>query len=285
MDKGQRTGNGQRTVDREWTTDKGQRTTDQKSGIRVLVHCPLSSVRCLLSVVRPLSLVLFILIGCGSPEVQSPEEIRFQESEGNVGYLQLNLSNTSGAITHYKIRIEGEGFETKEETLSKEAGGVAIQGIPAGKNRQIEVSALNNKGQTLREGILENVEIIAGLGLTLNIPLQAVPLVLNFQDGAYESNRRVFFSVLTDPGHRVGLRGEKNYADILSGSEAVFANGQGLARFYPGLLPAGQQAFEVIDFDSGKSSRISLRLWDGQAIAPAPLWAASATDTTVGGIR
>lgn len=228
---------------------------------------------------------LLTFAGCGGLGVQSPQEIRFEESNGDVGYLQLNLSNTTGAITHYHIKIEGEGFEPKEEILSKEAGGVAIEGIPAGSNRRIQVLALNKKGQTLREGILEGVAITPGEIASLNIILQAVPVVLNFGEGDYQSNRRLFFSVLTDPGDRIALRETAAYTDILSGRETVEADSKGLVRFYPGILPAGLHTFEVIDFDSSKSSHISVRLWDGGAIGPAPLWAASSIETTVGGIR
>lgn len=237
-------------------------------------------------------LILLLLFSCGGNEATPPGEIVFQETMGDVGYIHLNLSNTQdinvselGTITQYKIKIEGEGFEPTETILSKESKGVVLSGVPVGNNRRIKVQALNHAGQILREGLVEGVTIESGKSLSLDMTLEAVPLVVNRREGDFLSNARLFFHVLTDPKHRVEIHGDSALRDLLSGSERTESNGQGLAKFFSGPVPPGDHSFEIIDVDSGKSSKIRLRFWDGQDVRPAPLWAGGSRDTILGGAR
>lgn len=237
-------------------------------------------------------LILLLLFSCGGNETPPPGEIVFQETTGDVGYIHLNLSNTQninvselGTITQYKIKIEGEGFESKETVLSKESKGATLSGIPVGKNRCIEVQALNHAGQILREGLVEGVTIESGKSLNLDMALEAVPLVINRREGDFLSNARLFFHVLTDPKHRVEIHGGSIFRDLLSGNERIESNDRGLAKFFTGVVPPGDQAFKIVDVDSGKSSRIKLRFWDGQDVRPAPLWAGGSRETILGGAR
>lgn len=235
---------------------------------------------------------LLVFAGCGGNEATPSGEIVFEEAAGDVGYIHLNLSNTKniniselGTITQYKIRIEGEGFEPKEKILSKESKGVALSGIPVGKKRRVQVFALNRENQILREGLVEGVAIEIGKSLDLEIALEAVPLVVNRREGDFLSNGRLFFHVLTDPKRRIAIRGESFFHDILSGKESAESDDQGLAKFFPGTIPPGDHSFEIVDVDSGKSSKILLHLWEGQAVRPAPLWAGGSEKSVLGGVR
>ncbi|MBI4224543.1 MAG: hypothetical protein HY609_06370, partial [Deltaproteobacteria bacterium] len=182
-----------------------------------------------------------------------------------------------GAISQFRIQIEGDDFETITQTLSAGAAGAEIRGIPGGEGRTIRIWALNAAGQTLREGILENVAIHGGQIQSLDISLQAVPVVLNLTDGDHQSNRRLYFHVLTDPAHSIGIEG---YRDVSSGESEKRAGGDGLVRFYPGVLPAGSYAFRIVDFDSGKLTPLNITLWEGEGVEAAPLVAASLGDAS-----
>lgn len=216
---------------------------------------------------------VWFLASCGG-EVESPQGITFSESQGNLGYVHLNVSNAVGAINQYRLKISGEGLSPIEQTFSSQAAGVVMNGIPAGANRTIQIQALNVQGQVLREGIVENIFIEAGKQQTLEISLQAVPLLLNLKEGTALSNQRLYFRILTDPNHRVGVEG---LSDVVTGEGEVAAKENGELRFYPGVLAAGDHTFHIFDKDSGKSVALSLHLWEGQDVFAAPLVSASTT--------
>lgn len=238
----------------------------------------------------PWSIVLLCLLGCGSGDNPS-QPITFSESPGSAGYLHLSLSNTEsphrsevGTITQYKMRVEGDGFEPIEETISKEASGVLIQNIPQGTDRRIQVQALNRYGQLLREGSIENVVVESGVQKNLEVKMESVPVLLNLHEGKYLSNQRFYFHVLTDPNHRVAVSGESALSDIVSGRDFIDVSADGSGKFCPGVLNGGDYVFEVIDQDSKKSSKISLHLWDGSGVKGAPLFSASAQDKKLGDV-
>ena len=223
-------------------------------------------------------LLTFLLFGCGGSGDNGKDPISFSETSGTVGYVQLNISNSEspnlsevGTIKNYKVKIEGNGFAPIEQTISKEAAGVLIQGVPQGSNRRVEISALNQKGQVLREGAVENFTIAGGEQKALDVKLEPVPVLLNLNDGDYQSNRRLYFHVLTDPEHRLMFK-----------DAVVESDKEGFAKIYPGVLPSGDCPIEIIDQDSGKSSKILIHLWEGQDIYGAPLWAASQISKRMG---
>jgi len=235
-----------------------------------------------------LMLGFWIVIGCGS-EKDLPQGISFSETAGDVGYIHLSLSNSEspsllelGTISKYRLKIEGEGFETLEQTFSKEAGGVVIQGIPVGPNRRIQVLALNSRDQVLREGVAENITIERGKQSQLEIILYSVPVILNLKQDDYLSNQRLYFHILTDPHHRLAVEGESPLRDIISGLETLESNQAGLSKFYPGVFPAGDATFTVFDLDSEKSSKVLVHLWDGSAIKGASLFASSQSQKRLG---
>lgn len=214
------------------------------------------------------------LAACGGG---GPQGIQFSETAGEAGYVQLNVSNAVGSISQFRIQIEGDDFETIRETLSASAAGVQIQGIPQGEGRTIRLWALNAAGQTLREGIADNVAIRGGQTQSLDISLEAVPVVLNLSDGGQQSNRRLYFEILTDPNHRVGVAGHR---DVASGEAEKTSGRDGLLRFYPGVLSAGEHVFEIVDYNTGKTTSLKLNLWEGLNIEAAPLVAAGLTNAS-----
>lgn len=217
--------------------------------------------------------IIILLCSCGG-EVEGPQGITFSESQGALGYIHLNISNAVGAIHQYRMKISGEGLDPIEQTFSPQAAGVVIQGIPAGAKRIIQIQALNAQGVLLREGGLENIFIEAGKQQELEISLQAVPVLLNLKAGSTLSNQRLYFRILTDPNHRVGVEG---LSDVRSGALEVVAKENGELRFYPGVLAAGDHTFNIFDKDSGRSTTLSLHLWEGQDVFAAPLFTTSST--------
>lgn len=210
----------------------------------------------------PISLLLgfWLLMSCGNG---TEEAVSFSETEGEPGYVHLNITNAKdlspsevGTITSYKIRLEGDDFAPIEQIISNDASGVVIQGIPIGTNRHISVWALNRDGQILREGLLNNVTISTGK-IELSIPLLSVPMVLNLEEGSAVSNQDLFFDLLTDPGHYLTVKTTMPLGEVV-------ADPQGFASFYPDILPAGYYQFTIVDEDSGKSRLLSLRLYEGE---------------------
>lgn len=218
--------------------------------------------------VKTLTGLFLFLAACGSGE--GLQEIQFAKTSGEAGYVHLNIANAVGSIAQFRIQIEGDNFATITQTLSSDAAGVEIKGIPHGTGRIVRIWALNAAGQILREGILENIAITGGQIQNLDVSLEAVPLVFNLTDGGYQSNRRLAFYVLTDPNHRIGIEG---HPDVATGSYEKAAGPDGRVRFYPGILPAGEHVFQIIDHDSGKKRSLHLHLWEGQDIGPAPFMA------------
>ncbi len=211
------------------------------------------------------------LVACGGSS-ENPAEISFSETTGEIGYVQLSLHDSktrslseAAQITHYKIVIQGNNLAPIEKTLSSEAAGVAVEGIPVGKNRKIEIFALNSHEKILREGSIENLTIEPGKVAAVSIGLQSVPVILNLFDGERLSNQRLYFKILTDPGHRVTFQG----------GPTVSADEKGEAKLYPNIFEAGEHLFTLTDEDSQKSITLRIKLWDGAAIQAAPLFAAA----------
>ncbi|MDP2600870.1 MAG: hypothetical protein Q8P84_09105 [Deltaproteobacteria bacterium] len=227
-------------------------------------------------------------VGCGSGP-DAPSGISFSETTGETGYVQLSVHDAktpslseSARITQYKVVISGEGLSPVEKLISIDAAGVAIEGIPAGLNRKVEVYALNAGDKILREGVVENLAIQGGKSVTVEIALVSVPAVLNLSDGDFSSNQRVWFKVLTDPGHTIEVESGGAIKDVVTAAESVTANENGEARFYPGIFPAGDSVFKITDRTTQKSSSVTLHLWEGADIKAAPFFSASASKGRLG---
>lgn len=212
------------------------------------------------------------VVSCGG-SVQEQTGISFSETKGDAGYIQLAVNNSKSPslakeaqIVSYKILLAGEGIDPKEQTIAADANGAVIEGIPAGKKREIKVQAFNSMGQILREGVLENISITAGGVTPVSITLDSIPLVLNLADGGSLSNQRLYFKVLTDPGHSISVEGDQR---------SVTVDESGEAKIYPGSLSPGPHSFTILDTTNGKSSSLTLQLWEGSQIKGAPLLAAS----------
>lgn len=212
----------------------------------------------------------------------SAAEIAILETKGTAGYLQLNINGLAtpshvevATIAFYKIVVERDGFAPIEQTLSKEANGLQIANLPTGKIRRIRLLALNARGQVLREGVTENVEISPGREIRLEIVLQAVPVFLNVADGDSISNQRLFFRLFSDPGHRLAVETDRALTDALSGESQMATDANGEAAFYSADFPAGDYFFTLRDLETQKFSTVAVHLWSGEKIRAAPLFAGS----------
>ena len=185
-------------------------------------------------------------------------------------------------ITQYKVVVSGDGLPAVEQMVSLDAAGVAIEGIPAGLNRKVEVTALNGAGKILREGVVENLAIQGGKSVAVEVTLVSVPAVLNLSDGDFSSNQRVWFKVLTDPGHTIAVESGGGLKDIVTAAESVTAGANGEVKFYPGVFPAGDPVFKITDRTTQKSSSVTLHLWEGAHIKAAPLFSASISEGRLG---
>lgn len=228
-----------------------------------------------------------ILLGCGSGG-NDPDSILFSETAGG-GDIHLTVSGSENPsfskqlrIVGYRIFLEGEGFETVEQTATPDAAGVMIRGIPSRFKLGIRVQALNAAGEPVREGNAEGITIEGGETRDVAVVLQTVPTVLNIADNHPASNHRLYFQIFTDPGHAVVVSEEGPLTDVLTSLAQIPADEKGLARFYPGILPPGTHHFTIQDVTTGRSSRRTLHLWDGGKIKGAPFVAAGKEGTKAG---
>lgn len=223
-------------------------------------------------------------IPVSAADVSTDPAIAFLETKGETNYLQLSVSglntpsqNEAATIAAYKIVVERDGHAPLEQTISKEAKGLMIGNLPQGWLRRIRLMAMNLRGQVLREGEIENIWIESGVAIRLEMVLKAVPVFLNVFDGGYLSNRRLFFRLFSDPGHRLAVQTDRVLTDGLSQKEELPTDARGEALFYSADFSAGTYTFTVRDLDTEKFSTVTLGLWEGQGVVAAPLFAGGLT--------
>lgn len=231
--------------------------------------------------------------GCGgipsslpvsSADLSTDPAIAILETQGEAGYLHLSVNslntpsqNEAATIAAYKIIVERDGQPALEQTLSKEAKGLTIRQLPHGWVRRIHLMAMNLRGDILREGALENIFVEPGKEMRVEMVLKSVPIFLNVTDDAFLSNRRLFFRLFSDPGHRLVVQTDRVLTDGLSRQEELTTDARGEALFYSADFSPGTYAFTVRDLDTEKFSTVTLRLWEGQGIQAAPLFAGGQT--------
>lgn len=235
---------------------------------------------------------MFGISGCGGApssvippaDLSADPAIAILETQGEAGYLQLSVhslntpsQNEAATIAAYKIIVERDGYAPLEQTISKEARGLTIRRLPQGWLRRIRLMALNLRGDVLREGMIENVFVESGKEMRLEMVLKAVPIFLNAADGGFLSNRRLFFRIFSDPGHRLVVQTDRALTDGLSQKEELVTDARGEALFYSADFSAGTYTFTVQDLDTGNFSAVTLELWEGQGIIAAPLFAGGLT--------
>lgn len=234
------------------------------------------------------------MVGCGGAV---PGGISFSENAGDVGYVQLNVSNSGNrlfsdvaSIAKYTIIISGEDLERSEYSVSNRADGVEIKGIPAGKNRTIEIVAINKDGAVLRRGRAEGITVEKGVTAAVDIELIAVPVFLNVTDQSYISNERLFFRFLSDPNHRLVIESEGLLTDRLTENNEVVTGNLGEVKFLPALsereglkkISAGTHRFTLRDLETGIESSLTLNIWEGVQVKTAPLFSGSSGKSRLG---
>lgn len=220
--------------------------------------------------------------GCGS--TQNPEDfsLSFSEAEGKAGYVQLNISSglasklsEAATIVEYKIILEPmDGGAPEERHLTSQAKGVLIEGLDPKKTYRVRVQALNSRGQILREGIVEGVLAPTGEIKNVEAILKPIPVVLNYLEGEFVSNERLFFHILSDPNHKIAIEAPDLLTDQFSDAQEIVTASNGFGKFYPNIFPPGPAVFTVRDLDAGTTYRLTLHLWDGEGIQAAPIFSA-----------
>ena len=104
---------------------------------------------------------------------------------------------------------------------------------------------------------------------SLNLKLEAVPLVLNLREGQPLSNARLFFRLYADPEQELQI--EQN-GKVIGRS---ITDERGIAAlYYPGLS-AGEYPFTIRNLANDLTSTLNLKVWEGNFVSAAPLGAAS----------
>ena len=185
---------------------------------------------------------LALACSCGSPQPAGD------------GSLSVVVSNSKsfdpraqhGRVERYVVKIEGDGIaDPILAEFSGEASEGVVEGVPAGDRRTVSVTAINPNGATIRAGETPGVSV--GDGMTeVSVDMQAVPIFTNLADGAILDNTRLVFRIFSDPGH------------------------------------PGQRRFSVRDVATGRATFVNLRLLDGSARRPAPVYAAGLAHAAAG---
>lgn len=230
---------------------------------------------------------LVVLAGCASPATMTISDC----AGGDCGSVTLVVHNAKSVqgdapysrVARYVVTISGPGIE---EPLVGEFPGDAtdgvIEGVPAGKDRVIEVEAINEDDWTLRQGEEEGVKVNGGSTADVDVTLEAVPVFTNLKKESVVENTRLIFRVYSeepDPIVIEDLFGSQ--ADLMvdpstSAPELSLDQSSGLGVLSPRVRPIGQHEFTVRSTVTGRSNTAYVRLLDGTKRKAAPLVAGSA---------
>jgi hypothetical protein len=229
---------------------------------------------------RYLILILLIMAsGCG---VQS-------KANSGEGTLSLSVKNSKsfnpniehGLIVNYQILITGPGIKTSiTTTFDGTATSGKVDGIPAGENREVIVTAINPNQMTIRQGEASGVKIIGGQTTDIDITLESVPIFTNLTDGNTLDNTRLIFKIFADSPSSVIVekKAEQEFSPLInpatSLAEIKLDVNTGLGQLVPALQPVGAHTFQTRDLNTNRSSQVTITLTDGTKRRPAPLYSA-----------
>lgn len=227
--------------------------------------------------------LLAVLAGCGgnggAGGEQTAADKEISAYDGPAGMVKAVVTNSKsfnpnishGLIDQYKVTITGEGIENPIVATfgGNETSGV-VDNVPAGGNRKIKVEAINPNEQKIREGDLENVEILSGGITEVEVSMDSVPVFANLADGAVMPNTRLVARVFSDPADSVTVEDDFNGANF-SLSGVLASASSGLSAVAPPLMQEGQHKFTVKSLKTGRSTTVSVRLVDGTKQRPAPI--------------
>jgi hypothetical protein len=235
-----------------------------------------------------LSLLLALIsvsfsFGCGgsagSPNVNS--------SGGSAGSAKLVIHNSQskddskdyGAVKIYKVSVSGAGIaEPIEVEFSGDSESGVIEGIPSGAERKVEVSAINNNDQLIRQGAAEGVHVAPGAVSEVDVEMDAVPIFANLRDGNVVKDTRLRFELFADPEdplHVEEVLGDSNVAlfDVVTDSAELYPDiNSGIAMMVPAGVTPGEHSFKVYSDRTGRSSAVTIKVIDGTKVKPAPIY-------------
>jgi hypothetical protein len=206
------------------------------------------------------------------------------------GAQPSSLTSTHAQLKTFRVAVSGPGIEGElVGEFSADAAEGLIEGVPAGDDRQVEVSAININSQTIREGEAEDISVKGGATSDVDVTLEAVPIFVNLKDGSTVENTRLVFHVFSDSQGQAVIEDETAAGSevLVSASTSLpdvsFDVSTGLGRFAPALIQPDDHKFTVRDASTGRSSAVSIYLLDGSKRKPAPLFSGSEVGSTASG--
>lgn len=169
-------------------------------------------------------------------------------------------------INEYRITISGEDFEPITVTLDGKTASSPVEDIPKGENRTLLIEALNNRGQVICRRELTGIAIKGGKIALVEISLLAVPFVANISDNNIVTATRLTFDGYGEPVGAVQIIDTFNgtetvLKDVATDSELVSPSSTDATfKFKPLVLPIGEHAFTVRDFQTGEQSQVKVTL-------------------------
>jgi len=228
-------------------------------------------------------LTLLALAGCGGGNMSGSSGIALKVM--SVGGFSSNAEH--GRVDKYRVTVTGEGIETPiEAEFPGDAEEGVIEEIPSGKDRTVEVEAINPNGVAIKEG--EAYEVKVGGGMTeVPITLESVPIFTNIAAGNTVENTRLVFKVFSDPTNPVVVEevvgaGVAPMIDASTSLAELYLNeSTGLGRIAPALMEPGKRVFTVRDLVTGRTHQAGVTLVDGTGRRPAPIVPGGAASANV----
>jgi len=229
------------------------------------------------------------LIGCGgSPTVALSG--KYDCSDGSCGNVRLLVNGTKASvlkspyaqIQSFLVEVSGPGIDG---SLSGEFPGDAeegvIEGVPAGEDRLVSVSAINVDDDTIRAGETGGVSVQGGATSDVEIDLEAVPIFVNLGNDSIVENTRLVFRVFSESSGPLLITNSADTAtttlvDAATSAPEIYLDlSTGLGSLAPALIDPGAYTFKVSDPSTERFSEVDLRLLDGSKRKAAPLFSSS----------
>ena len=182
-------------------------------------------------------------------------------------------------VEKYLVKVSSPDMD--EEITAEFDGGTkygVVEGVPAGKDRHLEVTAVNPDGKTIRAGERGGITVYGGKVADVEVTMEAVPIFVNLKDGNTVPSTRLAFQIFSDPNDVVEVLDTTNQAplfDIASGLNEITTDvSTGIGTMRPQGISPGEHVFRVLSKTTGRYSEVKVRVVDGMGGRPAPLYSA-----------
>lgn len=226
-----------------------------------------------------ISLCALLLSSCG----ENPTDVRDGYASLAItidGAKTFNPNVEHGRIDRYRVVIRGDHMDEIAAEFDGDVDEAVIEGIPTGNGRSVFVEAINPNGLTIRAGESLGVKINSGFN-DVPVEIESVPIFANITDGATIENTRLAFRIFSDPMHPIAVDGvsdSESFAivDAATNLHEIYADeSTWLASISPRIMSEGEHVFEVRNLSNDRSSKVRVKLVDGERAVPAPLVSAS----------